>query len=75
MPQATINIKDDPDTPGAVLVTADYGDAMDDTSPAHGMVTELLRAIFGTAKTISTVEDTTGDAPVVKEEKRIITPN
>ena len=71
---AVITIKDDPDNYQGIIVEADFGDAVDPASVAHGTATELLQAVLGQAKRIDTLEDTTGDAPISKAESLIIKP-
>ena len=71
MAQASITITDDPET-GQVTVSADFGDAVDHESQAHGMVYELLEAVLGTAKSFTRVEDTAPELDA--EPSRIITP-
>lgn len=69
MAQASITITDDPET-GQVTVSADFGDAVDHESQAHGMVYELLKAVLGTAKSFKRVEDTAPELDA--EPSRII---
>lgn len=72
MAAVTINLVDDPET-GQVTVSADFGDAIEDTSQAHGMGQQLLQAILGSAKNYTTVEDTAPDTNV--EPSKIILPS
>lgn len=68
MPKATITIEDNPD--GTLNVGADFGDAIDKQSQAHGMATVLLESILSNAKTYKAVEDTAPEVNV--EPSRII---
>ena len=70
MAQASITIADDPET-GQVTVSADFGDAVDHESQAHGMVYELLKAVLGTAKKFTRIEDTAPELDA--EPSRIMT--
>jgi hypothetical protein len=70
MAQASITITDD-QTTGELTVSADFGDKIDETSRAHGMVMQLLEAVVGTAKTFTKIEDTVPE--VDAEPSRIIT--
>jgi hypothetical protein len=73
MASASITITDDGDT-GKVTVAADFGDQIDGTSQAHGMVYTLLQSVLGTAKNYTAIEDTAGDLNGQSAEpKRVIT--
>ena len=63
MAKATIFIEDAED--GTLTIGADFGDAIDNESQAHGMAMVLLESVLKNAKTYSTVEDT---APEVNVE-------
>ena len=69
MSKATIFIEDSED--GTLTVGADFGDAIDNDSQAHGMAMVLLESVLKNAKTYSTVEDTAPEVNV--EPSRIIT--
>ena len=69
MSKATIFIEDNED--GTLTVGADFGDAVDNDSQAHGMAMVLLESVLKNAKTYSTVEDTAPEVNV--EPSRIIT--
>lgn len=66
---ATITIEDQTD--GDINVSADFGDALDKASPAHNVAAELLNAVLGQAKRVETLEDTTGDEAITRDEPRI----
>lgn len=68
MAKATIFIEDSED--GTMTVGADFGDAIDNDSQAHGMAMVLLESVLKNAKTYSTVEDTAPEVNV--EPSRII---
>lgn len=70
MAKATIFIEDSED--GTMTVGADFGDAIDNDSQAHGMAMVLLESVLKNAKTYSTVEDTAPEVNV--EPSRIIVP-
>ena len=69
MAKSTIFIEDAED--GTLTVGADFGDAVDNDSQAHGMAMVLLESVLKNAKTYSTVEDTAPEVNV--EPSRIIT--
>ena len=69
MARTTIFIEDNDD--GTLQVGADFGDAVDDTSQAHGMAMVLLESVLKNAKTYQTIEDTAPEVNV--EPSRIIT--
>lgn len=69
MPKATIFIEDN--ETGGVNVGADFGDAIDESSQAHGMAMVLLQSVLTNAKSYQTIEDTVPDVNV--EPSRIIT--
>ena len=69
MPKATIFIEDNES--GGVNVGADFGEAIDDNSQAHGMAMVLLESVLRNAKNYQTIEDTVPDVNV--EPSRIIT--
>ena len=69
MAKATIFIEDSED--GTLTIGADFGDAIDNESQAHGMAMVLLESVLKNAKTYSTVEDTAPEVNV--EPSRIIT--
>jgi hypothetical protein len=60
MAQASITIADDPDS-GQVIVSADFGEAVDHDSQAHGMIYQLLQSVLATARNYSRITDTAGD--------------
>lgn len=60
MATASITISDDEDT-GQVTVSADFGEKIEATSQAHGMIYTLLQSVLGSAKNYTAVEDTAGD--------------
>ena len=62
MAKATIFIED---AENGTLIGADFGDAIDNESQAHGMAMVLLESVLKNAKTYFTVEDT---APEVNVE-------
>ena len=68
MASASITITDDGES---VTVSADFGDAIDDASQAHGMAMVLLESVLKNAKTYQTIEDTAPEVNV--EPSRIIT--
>ena len=70
MAKATIFIEDSED--GTLTVGADFGDAIEDTSQAHGMAMVLLESVLKNAKTYQTIEDTAPEVNV--EPSRIIVP-
>lgn len=70
MPKASITIEDAQD--GTITVGADFGESVDQTSQAHGMVMTLLESVLRTAKNYTTVEDSAPEANV--EPSRIIVP-
>lgn len=70
MPKATIFIEDNAE--GSVNVGADFGDAVDEQSQAHGMAMVLLQSILTNAKTYTALEDTVPDVNV--EPSKIIVP-
>lgn len=70
MAKATIFIEDAED--GTLTIGADFGDAIDNESQAHGMAMVLLESVLKNAKTYSTVEDTAPEVNV--EPSRIIVP-
>ncbi len=73
MAQASITISDDEGT-GQVTVSADFGDAIDGNSQAHGIVYSLLQSVLGAAKNYTAIEDTAGDLNGQSAEpSRIIT--
>lgn len=67
----TITIEDTEN--GQINVGADFGDAIDDASQAHGMGQVLLNSILSNAKSYQTIEDTAPEHNV--EPSRIITPD
>ena len=67
--KATIFIEDNAE--GSVNIGADFGDAVDESSPAHGMAMVLLESVLRNAKTYQTIEDTAPEHNV--EPSRIIT--
>lgn len=69
MPKATIFIEDNEN--GGLNVGADFGDAIDESSQAHGMAMVLLQSVLTNAKSYQTIEDTVPDVNV--EPSRIIT--
>ncbi|WP_442776902.1 hypothetical protein [Sphaerotilus montanus] len=69
MARATIFIEDNED--GTLQVGADFGDAVEETSQAHGMAMVLLESVLKNAKTYQTIEDTAPEVDV--EPSRIIT--
>lgn len=69
MARATIFIEDNED--GTLQVGADFGEAVDDTSQAHGMAMVLLESVLKNAKNYQTIEDTAPEVDV--EPSRIIT--
>ncbi len=69
MARATIFIEDNED--GTLQVGADFGEAVDDTSQAHGMAMVLLESVLKNAKNYQTIEDTAPEVNV--EPSRIIT--
>lgn len=69
MARATIFIEDNED--GTLQVCADFGDAVEETSQAHGMAMVLLESVLKNAKTYQTIEDTAPEVDV--EPSRIIT--
>lgn len=69
MPKATITIEDNDE--GSVNIGADFGDAVDENSQAHGMAMVLLQSILANAKTYQALEDTVPEHNV--EPSRIIT--
>ena len=69
MARATIFIEDNED--GTLQVGADFGDAVEETSQAHGMAMVLLESVLKNAKTYQTFEDTAPEVDV--EPSRIIT--
>ena len=69
MAKATIFIEDSED--GTLTIGADFGDAIDNESQAHGMAMVLLESVLKNAKTYQTVEDTAPEVNV--EPSRIIT--
>lgn len=69
MARATIFIEDNED--GTLQVGADFGEAVDDTSQAHGMAMVLLESVLKNAKNYQTIEDTAHEVNV--EPSRIIT--
>lgn len=70
MAQATITLSDNED--GTLNIGADFGDAIDDNSQAHGMAQVLLNSILVNAKTYQTIEDTAPEHNV--EPSRIVIP-
>lgn len=71
MARASIFIEDNED--GSVMIGADFGEAIEPNSQAHGMAQVLLESVLKNAKTYQTIEDTAPDVNV--EPSRIITPN
>lgn len=69
MSKASITIEDADDT---VIVSADFGDEVDQDSQAHGMVMTLLESVLRTAKTYTSVEDTIPEVDV--EPGKIVLP-
>lgn len=69
MPKATITIEDNEQ--GSVNIGADFGDAVDESSQAHGMAMVLLESVLRNAKTYQAIEDTVPEHNV--EPSRIIT--
>lgn len=69
MAKATIFIEDAED--GTLTMGADFGDAIDNESQAHGLAIVLLESVLKHAKTYSSVEDTAPEVNV--EPSRIIT--
>ena len=70
MSRATIFIEDNED--GTLQVGADFGDAVDETSPAHSMALVLVESVLRNAKTYQTIEDTAPEVSV--EPSKIILP-
>ncbi len=70
---ASVTITIDDSENGQVNVSADFGDAIDDNSQAHGMAQVLLNSILTNAKHFQTIEDTAPEHNV--EPQRIITPD
>lgn len=56
MARASISIEDADD--GTLTVGTDFGDKFDESSRAHGMVYELLRAVLQTAPNFRKIDDT-----------------
>ncbi len=56
MARASITIEDSED--GKLNVGTDFGDKFDESSQAHGMAYELLRAVLQTAPSFEKIEDT-----------------
>lgn len=56
MAKASITIEDAED--GTLTVGTDFGDQFNETSRAHGMVYELLRAVLQTAPNFQKLDDT-----------------
>jgi len=69
MAKVTITIEDTDN--GQINVGADFGEAIEDTSQAHGMGQVLLQSILTNAKSYQTIEDTAPEHNV--EPSRIIT--
>lgn len=62
MASATIAISDNPD--GTIMVSADFGDAVDQGSRAHHEAIALLEAMLRDAKTYTKIEDTVPEVDV-----------
>jgi hypothetical protein len=74
MATATIILQDDPENPKGIIISADFGDVVDDSSVAHGTADQLIKAVLEQARRVETLEDTTGGEAVTKEESLIIKP-
>jgi hypothetical protein len=70
MAKAVITIEDTAD--GKIDVGADFGEAIDDNSNAHGMAQVLIQSVLANAKNYQTIEDTAPEHNI--EPSRIITP-
>ena len=71
MSKATIWLEDDEET-GQITISADFGDAVDENSQAHGMAMVLVESVLRNAKNYTTIEDTAPEVNI--EPSRIITP-
>ena len=71
MAQASITLSDDPVT-GQVDMSVQFGDAFDETSQAHAMLSVLVESVLNSAKTFQKIEDTVPEVDL--EPSKIIVP-
>ncbi len=72
MAKATITIEDNEAQDGTVQIGGDFGELIDENSPAHQFGIQLLKIALQNAKNYDTVEDTAPATHV--EPSRIILP-